>query len=198
MSPSSAVAKQLKQKKSSSQAQHHLPALDLLSDRVQLTSLLLVSHGLCASLSSATGLEPSLCITPPWSNIRPPQPFFLFCFFLVLFSASEIVSCPSYFHVIELYQEPSHDPPRFWGSTFCFWNLSLQFSLQIKNLTKKEPHICLWRLFPLLLLLLLLSLSLSLRNLICPVILPSILSRFPWWMPAEYRYQNACYCWYVW
>ena len=48
---SSAVGKQLKQKKSNSQAQHHLPGLDLFWDnffvRVQLTSLLLISPGLC-------------------------------------------------------------------------------------------------------------------------------------------------------
>ena len=48
---SSAVGKQLKQKKSNSPAQHHLPALDLFWAsffvRVQLTSLLLISPGLC-------------------------------------------------------------------------------------------------------------------------------------------------------
>ena len=48
---SSAIGKQLKQKKSNSQAQHHLPGLDLFWDnffvRVQLTSLLLISPGLC-------------------------------------------------------------------------------------------------------------------------------------------------------
>ena len=55
---SSAVGKQLKQKKSSSLsvAQHHLPVLDLFwasfSLRVQLTSLLLISPGLFLSLRS--------------------------------------------------------------------------------------------------------------------------------------------------
>ena len=47
----SAVGKQLKQKKSNSQARLHLPALDLfwanLFVRVQLTFLLLISPGLC-------------------------------------------------------------------------------------------------------------------------------------------------------
>ena len=51
---SSAVGKQLKQKKSNSQAQHHLPGLDLFWDnffvRVQLTSLLLISPGLCMTI----------------------------------------------------------------------------------------------------------------------------------------------------
>ena len=50
---SSAVGKQLKLKKSNSPAQHHLPALDLFRAsffvRVQLTSLLLISPGLCCS-----------------------------------------------------------------------------------------------------------------------------------------------------
>ena len=56
---SSAVGKQLKQKKSNSLslAQHHLPALDLsvcssFFVRVQLTSLLLVSPGLCSRLTA--------------------------------------------------------------------------------------------------------------------------------------------------
>ena len=47
---SSAVGKQLEQKKSNSLARHHLPALDLFWAsffvRVQLTSLLLISPGL--------------------------------------------------------------------------------------------------------------------------------------------------------
>ena len=47
---SSAIGKQLKQRKSNSPVQHHLPALDLfwasLFMRVQLTSLLLISPGL--------------------------------------------------------------------------------------------------------------------------------------------------------
>ena len=47
---SSAVGKQLKQKKSNFPAQHHLPALDLFWTsffvRVQFTSLLLISPGL--------------------------------------------------------------------------------------------------------------------------------------------------------
>ena len=52
---SSTVGKQLKQKKSNSPAQHHLPALDLFWAssffvRVQLTSLLLISPGLCRVL----------------------------------------------------------------------------------------------------------------------------------------------------
>ena len=51
---SSAVGKQMKQKKSNSQAQLHLPALDLFWAnffvRVQLTSLLLISPGLCFNL----------------------------------------------------------------------------------------------------------------------------------------------------
>ena len=51
---SSAVGEQLKQKKSNFQAQHHLPVLDLFWDnffvRVQLTSLLLISPGLCMTI----------------------------------------------------------------------------------------------------------------------------------------------------
>ena len=47
---SSAVGKQLKQKKCNSQAQFHLPALDLFwanfFEQVQFTSLLLISPGL--------------------------------------------------------------------------------------------------------------------------------------------------------
>ena len=58
---SSADAKQLKQKKSNSQARLHLPALDL---RVQLTFLLLISPGLCHAwkcLAVAGSAKPRLC-----------------------------------------------------------------------------------------------------------------------------------------
>ena len=60
---SSAAGKQPKQKKSSSLslAQHHLPALDLFWAsffvRVQLTSLLLISPGLCSSDDDDVGLS---------------------------------------------------------------------------------------------------------------------------------------------
>ena len=63
--PSSAVGKQLKQKKSNSLVQLHLPALDLFWAnffvRVQLTSLLWISPG----LSSCN----VLCGLAPWSFI---------------------------------------------------------------------------------------------------------------------------------
>ena len=69
---SSAVGKQLKQKKSDSLslslslslAQHHLPALELFWTsfflRVQLTSLLLISPGLCKQISMACNFFPLL------------------------------------------------------------------------------------------------------------------------------------------
>ena len=54
---SSAVGKQLKQKKSNSLAKHHLPALDLFWAsfflRVQLTSLLLILPGLSSCMVTA-------------------------------------------------------------------------------------------------------------------------------------------------
>ena len=53
------LGKQLKQKKSNSQAQHHLPALDFFCAnffvRVQLTSLLLISPGLWGSRERQKG-----------------------------------------------------------------------------------------------------------------------------------------------
>ena len=64
---SSAVGKQLKRKKrkksnSLSTDQHHLPALDLFWAsfflRAQLTSLLLISPGLCVLLRSSSGVIP--------------------------------------------------------------------------------------------------------------------------------------------
>ena len=62
---SSAVGNQPKQKKSNSLAQHHLPALDLFWAsffvRVRLTSLLLISPGLC--LLDRVSLTTSPCVT---------------------------------------------------------------------------------------------------------------------------------------
>ena len=58
---SSVVGKQLKQKKSNSPAQHHLPALDLFWASffvsVQLISLLLISPGLYASVTESDPLK---------------------------------------------------------------------------------------------------------------------------------------------
>ena len=87
---SSAVGKQLKQKKSNSQAQLHLPALDLFwvsfFVRVQLTSLLLISPGLWSSacyqhhLSTATSAAAG--VTAFFSSLIWSQSSLLLCHLL--------------------------------------------------------------------------------------------------------------------